>query len=145
MGSMRSRNHGLGLIEVVITVLILAVGLLGMAGLQTRAAQFNHSAYLRSQATVLAYDISDRMRVNRQASHDGAYNVSLGDSGSGSGLAGDDLTEWLDALATLLPDGQGSVACNSDGLCTVTVRWADVSATTGDDPGFSQYSYTTRI
>ncbi|MCF6251352.1 MAG: type IV pilus modification protein PilV [Methylococcaceae bacterium] len=55
---------GFTLIEVLIAMLVLAVGLLGLAGLQATGLRNNLSAYNRSQATQLAYDMADRMRAN---------------------------------------------------------------------------------
>lgn len=55
---------GFTLIEVMVALVILAVGLLGMASLMTRSQQSNESAYSRSQAALMAYDIIERMRTN---------------------------------------------------------------------------------
>jgi type IV pilus assembly protein PilV len=55
---------GFTLLEVLITLIVLSVGLLGLAGLQTMSLRNNHDAYLRSQATIQAYDIVDRMRAS---------------------------------------------------------------------------------
>lgn len=60
-----SAESGFGLIEVLVSVLILAIGLLGLAGLQTQSLKFNNEAFFRSQATLLAMDLADRMRANR--------------------------------------------------------------------------------
>jgi type IV pilus assembly protein PilV len=58
-------NRGFTLLEVLVAVLVLSIGLLGLAGLQAASLRNNHSGYLRSQATILAYDYIDRMRANR--------------------------------------------------------------------------------
>ncbi len=60
----RVMQSGFTLLEVLITLIILSVGLLGLAGLQTMSLRNNHSAYLRSQAITQSYDIVDRMRAN---------------------------------------------------------------------------------
>ena len=57
-------QKGYGLIEVLVSVLVLSIGLLGLAGLQTQSLRFNNEAYFRTQATLLAMDMSDRLRTN---------------------------------------------------------------------------------
>src|SRR5664280_455779 len=63
-----NKNSGFTLLEVLIAMLVLAVGLLGLAGLQATSLRNNQSAYNRSQATQLAYDLADRMRNNASVS-----------------------------------------------------------------------------
>jgi type IV pilus assembly protein PilV len=74
--SMTQTQSGFTLVEVLVAVVVLAVGLLGLAGLQVTSVRFNNSAYLRSQATNLAYDIADRIRANRSVAlaSPGAYD-----------------------------------------------------------------------
>ena len=66
------RISGFTLLEVLVALVILSIGLLGLAGLQAASLRYNHSSYLRSQATLIAYDIVDRMRANRQEALNGA-------------------------------------------------------------------------
>ncbi len=58
------RQYGFSLLEVLIALLVLSIGLLGLAGLQTLGLKFNMQSYQRTQAALLAYDIVDRMRAN---------------------------------------------------------------------------------
>lgn len=122
-------NRALGgftMIEVLVTVLVLSIGLLGLAGLQATSLRNNHSAYLRSQATVLAYDIADRMRANRSSAGAGNYVIGLGDDApSGTAIAATDLSDWKAALAQLLPAGDGAIAIAADDTVTITVQWDD--------------------
>ena len=55
--------------EVLIAMLVLAIGLLGLASLQAQSLRFNHDSYVRSQATILAYEIMDKMRANPGADY----------------------------------------------------------------------------
>jgi type IV pilus assembly protein PilV len=123
---MPSPRHarGITLVEILVAVLVLAIGLLGLAGLQTQSLNFNHSAYLRSQATFMAYDIIDRMRANRDAAIAGNYDIAIGAAGTAGTLAGDDLVAWKTSLATLLPNGDGSVA-RAAGDVVIQVQWVD--------------------
>jgi type IV pilus assembly protein PilV len=101
------RNAGFSLIEVLVTILILMVGLLGLAGLQGRAVTSQMEAYQRSQALILLKDMGDRISANR---HNAASYVTgttprgTGFNGSAvedcSGLAGSnlDLCEWHNTL-----------------------------------------------
>ncbi len=132
----RRLQRGVSLIEVLVTVIVLAIGLLGLAGLQLNSLRFNYSAYQNSQATVMTNDILDRMRANMGAAQTGAYDIALGSmpaasscTGAGAncssaGMAGADLFEWKQALAAVLPSGDGSVVRNGD-LFVITVRWDD--------------------
>lgn len=121
-------QRGATLIEVLVTLIILSVGLLGMAGLQTLSMQSNHSAYYRSQATFLAYDISERMRANRTVALSGGYSVDFPESSSAHAESGDRVTkdkaQWLNKLATTLPNGTGKVELNGT-LVAIKIRWDD--------------------
>ena len=69
---------GFTLIEVLVSIVILSIGLLGIAKLMLFSSRSNDSAYLRSQATALAYEILDNMRANRQEAINLTYNTALG-------------------------------------------------------------------
>ena len=124
-------QRGATLIEVLVAMLILSVGLLGLAGMQMKALQSNQSAYYRSQATVLAYDIMDRMRANRTDALNGVYDIALKNQAcepelepSGT-LAQRDVAEWLNSLSCLLsPDARGSVV-RDERLFTISIEWND--------------------
>ena len=130
------KERGFTLIEVLMTVIILAIGLLGLAGLQLSGLRYTHSAYQRSQATILGNDIIDRMRVNRLVAEAGSYNIAIGATpanasclGTGANcnpatLANADLTEWKQSLAAILPLGDGAVIQNGASF-TITIQWDD--------------------
>jgi type IV pilus assembly protein PilV len=59
-----NKYSGFTLLEVMVALLVLSIGLLGLAMLQATNLQFNTDAYTRTQATLFAYDIIDRMRAN---------------------------------------------------------------------------------
>lgn len=69
----RSLQRGFSLIEVLIALVILAVGLLGMASLMLNSLQSSQSASMRSQASLYAYDIIERIRANPEAVTSTAY------------------------------------------------------------------------
>lgn len=124
-------SRGLTLVEILVALLVLSIGLLGLAALQTSSLRFNTSAYYRTQATALAYDLADRMRANRQGALDDLYNTPLEDPPPACGainvvgsVAEQDIATWRDALACRIPQSTGSVVRNGNEF-TVTVRWDD--------------------
>jgi type IV pilus assembly protein PilV len=138
MRSHITKNRGFTLLEILIAVVVLSVGLLGIAGLQALGQQSNHSAYLRSQATALAYDIIDRMRANKAGVSSGDYNAidttanTYTDPGCASStctssqMAQFDMYDWQQDLSTQLPTGNGKVVgAGSGSIFTVTVMWDD--------------------
>ncbi len=127
----RHSQAGTTLIEILITVILVSIGLLGLAGLQLSSVQNTNSAAERFEASTLARDILERMRANRQQALNGEYDLDMDDDPDGGGLAGDDLDAWMDALA-VLPNGDGSVEMD-DGVVTIEVEWTDASDDNADD------------
>jgi type IV pilus assembly protein PilV len=128
------RQKGFTLLEVLVAMLILSIGLLGLAGLMASSLRNNHSAYYRSQATWLAYDVIDRMRTNRPNAV--AYVVDMGAASADAAMAGIDITDWKATIANTLPAGDGSVAVAVAGearTVTVTIQWDDERGTQGKD------------
>jgi type IV pilus assembly protein PilV len=115
------RHQGVSLLEIMIAVLVLSIGILGMATLQLQALKSNQSALTRTEATQYAYMITDMMRANRSAALLGQYNVGLGEVASGSTMAMLDLQYWKQAL-TGLPSGDGAIVI-SGGQATITIQW----------------------
>ena len=129
-------QRGFSLLEVLIAVVILSIGLLGVAGLQLAGLRFAHNANLRYIAALQANDIADRMRANRPGVIAGAYN-NLNGTGSDPGcidtgcsptqMAATDAFEWNTANANLLPSGAGTVTGQGvDSVFTITINWTEM-------------------
>ena len=154
------RSNGFTLVEVLVTVLVLGIGLLGVAKLVLVSSRANDSAYLRTQATALAYSILDSMRANRQSAVSGGYSVTssaITDPGvtcsaaaspcNSATIAQVDLWQWKNDLTTNLgPSGLGTITTANvtdpatgatDVTATITVQWNDSVAqqTFGDATG----------
>jgi type IV pilus assembly protein PilV len=126
------RCRGLTLVEVLVTVIVLAFGVLGLAGLQVVGLKNNTSAYHRTQATFLSYDIVDRLRANRLAAEAGNYDVAFSSStpSGGASLIVSEVSEWKTTLARELPSGDGAVDCTTNSpVCNISVRWDDTRGT----------------
>lgn len=134
---MRRYVSGLTLIEVLISLIILSIGILGLATLQTASLNFNNASAQRTQATVLAYDIADRMRANRAAVLAGEYDLALPGAppacaapAAAGTVAAQDLSTWQMAIACRLPLGRGSIATVTNAVTetvdvTLLVEWDD--------------------
>jgi type IV pilus assembly protein PilV len=149
-----SRAQGFTLVEVLVSLVILSIGLLGIAKLMLFSSHSNDSAYLRSQATDLAYEMLDNMRANsaQAAIPLGPYTTALGAAATDplftcvavapcANLALYDVYQWklrLNATSGLvpagaLPNGQGSVTTVIAGgqtEVTIIVNWDDTVAQT---------------
>jgi len=130
------QQNGFTMLEVLVAIVVLAFGLLGLAGLQADGLRNNTSAYLRSQATLMAYDMMDRMRANMHGVESGDYNNLMGTTPtdpscittgcSVAQMAQHDAYEWSQQLAEILPSGQGRVIGNGAGSAfSITVMWDD--------------------
>jgi len=132
------RIGGFSLIEVLVTMLLLAIGMLGLASLQASTLRNGHSSYLRSQATIQAYDMADRIRANAQAVTAGDYDAIAGtpvDPGcltagcTPAEMAQYDAFEWNTTNAALLPQGAGTVAgAGAGSVFTISITWNEVEA-----------------
>ena len=157
------RLRGFTMIEVLVTLVILSVGLLGLAGLQLRAVRNTHNSYLRTQATFIAYDMSDRIRANRNAALAGKYDAidtaaktytdqgcsttssSTGSKCTAAELAAQDAYEWKQTLTnakTGLPGGSGTVKNNGDGTFTVSINWNERVRAEEDSTGSETKTYS---
>lgn len=125
--------RGFTLLEVLVAMVVLSVGLLGLSGLQTTSLRNNHSAFLRSQATLIANDIIDRMRTNKDSATAGNYNISYATSPTSvtctSGcsalqVAQMDVEDWR-SFVERLPGGESEISVSAGGIVEVKVCWGD--------------------
>lgn len=115
------------LVEVLVTMTIMSVGLLGVAALQMSTLRNNYNAYSRSQAAVLAADVLDRMRANLDAARAGEYVVPDGPYSASGTPAATDLAAWKTTLAAQLPRGDGSVQTITTDAATGLVQVVEVA------------------
>lgn len=140
------------LVEVLVALLVLSIGLLGIAALQTTGLRSTQTAGARSQAVMLSYDIIDRMRANRQDAINGVYDTTTAEDFADPadvppGTPGDDLLEWKGRLAGALPEGRGAIARDAADPATVivTVEWLDRDETRAEGEQLLQFQTTTRL
>ena len=125
-----SHERGVGLIEVMVSILILAVGLLGIAAMQSLALRGGQGSLESSQAVMQSTSIIEAMRANR--ANAASYNTSGMECAAvgGGGLAGADVDAWLASLKSSL--GNDAATCGQivgcPNACVVTVQWDDSRA-----------------
>lgn len=156
---------GFTLVEALVALLTLSIGLLGVAGLQLAGVRANQSAAWRSQASYLAYDILERMRINQDARADYVVGLEPGEaeeeeSGGEEEAGGEeeeeevppnaiavaDVSDWKANLAATMPGGDGSIALDpaDDLMVIITVQWTDSRGDTAGDADATPLSFTMR-
>jgi type IV pilus assembly protein PilV len=133
-----AQQRGVTLVEILVTVVIISVGLLGVAALHLTSLRAGQGSHTRSQATALANDIIDRMRANPRAAAAGEYNLAIADAApiTPTALVAIDQQQWLDALARALPSGDGEIQ-NFELLgqpaVRVAIQWAERKSAIEDE------------
>lgn len=140
------KEKGVGLIEVLIAMLVFGTALVTLSGLQSRSLQFNQSAYLRSQASMLAYDIIDRIRINRIKLSDTTYDIQFDSTDpTGTAMNFTDIINWRKSIKASLPEGQGEIECDNAKRCTVKIKWIEQAESAGGANDTVIFTYSTEI
>ncbi|QTN30505.1 type IV pilus modification protein PilV [Rhodoferax sp. AJA081-3] len=135
---------GATLIEILVALLVLSLGVLGMAAMQIRALKGNQSSMQRTQAVMMSYYILDAMRVDKDSAKSLNYNTGSLSGGvigpycdaaavTGTSLAKVNLKHWVESLKSTIGNASdsttcGAVLCDADGVCIVQVKWDDTRA-----------------
>ena len=138
-----TRERGFSLLEVLIALLVMSVGMLGIAGLQTISLRFNHQSYERTQATVLMSEMYEKIIANPDAARAGIFNaIAYGTTSAGyasyggcpsacstTELATYDINRWKLSIEDprKLDQGQGaiSVVPANPGTYDITIMWME--------------------
>lgn len=149
------RNAGATLIEVMIALLVLAIGLLGFAGMQTRGILTGRQAFLHSQAAFLAEDMVERIRAN--PTQKTSYSMLATDAGSNKGCDSSNCTpadmvswdqyKWQQRVGRMLPGGTGAITATlgANAYATVTITVSYTFDTEDAAAPKSDYVLTTQI
>jgi len=163
-GASRRKQQGMSLIEVLVAVLIMGIGLLGIAAMQAVALRNGQSSLERTQAVIQSYAILDVIRANRANALAGYYNTAGTDPQCTSAAAGSsetagqtsartDVNAWLESLKGSMVSAAnaaadtttcGAVSCVANTIdgatCTITVQWDDSrgSGTVDGEEGSSE-------
>lgn len=125
------KEKGFSMIELLVAVVISAIGLLGIAAMQTMSIKNVNNTQFRTLATIYAYDMAERMRSNKASApqYVGA-DTSSGMPCSGcSGIATADVAAWKTSITQNsnvggLPEGVGTVSLNGD-VYSIAITWEE--------------------
>jgi type IV pilus assembly protein PilV len=155
-----ARQRGVSLIEVLVSILIVAVGVVSLAGLLAKSTQLAKASEYRAVASLLAADMADRVKANVQAVQGGAYNMTpavlqaalpanaptLCINGAAvctsALMAAYDLAQWQRTLFSGLPSGTGYLQYDAAGdAVDLWLAWWDPTALgVGDNGEYQQLS-----
>jgi len=126
---MIGQQRGVGMIEILVAVLIFAIGLLGVGGMQVFALKMNTNADIRTRANLLASDMIERMRANPSQWDEYPMTVAecssaVSDSPSSTDIAALDRSLWCQKLERELPEGEGAIDM-ANGVVTITLNWQE--------------------
>lgn len=138
----QDRSRGFTLVESLVALVVLSIGMLGIAALHVEGLRSARTALTRTTAVNLASDMADRIRANRSAkaeyevvvtSADTDANCKPGGAGcTAAELAHHDKAVWLGAIEAALPGGTGTIDCADPAAVpatyTVTITWSEVNA-----------------
>lgn len=134
------------LVEVLISVLILAVGLLGAAAIQLNALIYTDSSKMRSQASFIAYDMMDRIRANPDADYSLSGVASI-TATAGSTVARDaDFFDFKTNISNFAGTyGTGAITVNGRAV-TITIGWSDQrAANMANDTAAGSFTLNSRV
>lgn len=148
------QQRGSSLIEVLVTVIVLAIGMLGLATMQNTSLKLSYDSYLRSQANFLAYDLIDRIRANPDAER---YEITddatitkkdcfNGNSCTVSDLRQFDLYYWRAQAEELMPNAKVEVTFDdSQNIYSMRLRWQDSFDNDVEDDEVKEFVYHFQI
>lgn len=159
-GARAGRAGGFSMIEVLVTLLIISLALLGTAGLQAYSMRLNQGGQFRTHAVFLVSDLAERIEANKTANYEmqwnfaasGAYDISgtnpqdcLTISCAPADLATYDQWEWQRRVGdpAVLPQSSWSVTRAVAGTLTtytIVVSWVDRMSGTGTNAAYDAAS-----
>jgi type IV pilus assembly protein PilV len=154
-----SRNQGFTLLEVLIAVFLIALALLGSAGLQAYSVKVTQGSQFRAQAVVLGMDLAERIEANNAAAVGGSYVATLPSSASATDciaspcspgqLAVYDLDQLQQNLERQLPQASATITRTGAGpfVYTIQISWQErafrtKSSASADSSPTETFSFT---
>jgi type IV pilus assembly protein PilV len=126
-------QRGLTMIEVLVAIVVLAIGLLGLAGLQLNGLKVSQGSTFRWKASQLAADLADQLRASRVESTAAPGPCTLTAAGGiqgtcPTGLLATSLPLWAASQLVALPGAIASFSINGNNVWEVDIAWDDTHA-----------------
>jgi type IV pilus assembly protein PilV len=144
--SLNKIQSGFTLLEVLVAIVVVSLGLLGLAGLQAATLRNNQIAYYRAIAIQQTYDMADRIRANQVGANTGKYDSptathhACAPCANPQEMAEEDFFQWNNNNARMLPAGAGTVAAAGGGAFDITVSWNE-----NTEAGSTAQQFVTRV
>lgn len=127
----RARQRGFTLVEAMVALLVLSIGLLGIAALYVETLRSGRTALYRTSAVNFAGDIADRIRANRNPVNAYACGNPCVPANGGNAVADADLATWMADIAATLPGGTAGITFTAGTVTTpaaylIQVSWSEV-------------------
>jgi type IV pilus assembly protein PilV len=138
-GIRRLNHRGFSLIEVLISMVIIVISLLGAMALQATSLKEGQVSNYRDSATLMAQSVLDAIRANR--ANAGSYAITLAASApTGTSVIATDLQGFKSSAAELLPSGNGSITISAaTSTATINLQWSESRVKSGT--GNQEFSY----
>ncbi len=122
--SMQRNQSGFTMLELLISILIMSIGVLGMAGLQIVSMQQNRSALMQGEATLKVNDLLDRIRANPSTDYSGialtdtpaSTQDCIGNNCSETQMKNYDIAQWQCSINSTAADGTQHTVCAAFGI-----------------------------
>ncbi|WP_347986331.1 type IV pilus modification protein PilV [Methylomonas sp. AM2-LC] len=141
---MKRKQSAFTLLEVLVTMVVVGLGLLGQAALMAQSSKSNNSAYYHTQASLLASDYLERMRMNQTSAMAGGYDITITTTVPTSTTTLQDFEkhDWLTNVDSMLPGWQATVKTTTNNV-VITLTWTELSKGANSSGGASTTTFIT--
>lgn len=126
------KQQGFSLVEVLVSLLMIAIGLVSITYLQTSSVNKTMAAYNETQSTLYLQEMVELLRANKAAAGNGEYNIALSQfsdlTGEGTSLAEIDRHNWFNNLNNTLPGAKAAISCTASFHCVLELGQASSEA-----------------
>ena len=157
--SSSKNQNGVSLLEILVTIMVLSIGLLGIAGLQITSLKNTQRALLKTHVSLLVYDLTDIIRSNpdqvsknffdnidtQSKTFNSLPNCKLKEGCNSEDMANTEMKDWVDRMKDLLPEGNAAIIGDGAGNFSLNISWLDDVSRQSKEAGMSFKTTTFRV